>query len=96
MLTGAEIGVERQRAVLRQHADGVDLGIDTVTERKIDDAEFSSERDGGFCHARGQYAEAASLSAGKQHADNSFLHESIPFVSVVVSLFGINRKNTAP
>ena len=95
VLTGAEVRVQRQRTVLRQNADRVNLGIDAVRQREIDDAELSAERNRRLCHAGCQNAETAALSACKQHADNSLFHEFSPFERWLF-LDGVNLKNTAP
>ena len=73
-LAGANVAVELQRAVLRQHAHGVDAGIGAVRERKIDDAELAAERHGGLCHVLCEHIEPAALPAGKQHGDTFFFH----------------------
>ena len=73
-LAGADVAVELQRAILRQHAHGVDAGIGTVRKRKIDDAELAAERHGGLRHVLREHIEPAALPAGKQHGDTFFLH----------------------
>ena len=94
VLTGAEIGIQRQRAVLRQNADGVNVGIDAVGQRKIDDSVLSAEGDRRLRHAGGQDAETTALSAGKQHAHDFLFHSFAPFEALVLA--GVNRKKTAP
>ncbi|MPN32401.1 hypothetical protein SDC9_179879 [bioreactor metagenome] len=74
VLAGANVAVQRERAILREHADRVDVRIDAVAERKIDDAILAAKRHGGFRHAGGQHAEAAALSARQQHGYDLFLH----------------------
>ena len=53
-LAVAQIGVQLQRLILGEHADGVDAGIDAVGQGKVDDAVLAAEGDGGLCHMTGQ------------------------------------------
>ncbi|MPN06932.1 hypothetical protein SDC9_154189 [bioreactor metagenome] len=85
VLSGADVAIQRERPILRQDADGVNIGIHAVAQREINNAIFAPERHGGFCHAGGKHAKAASLSAGEQHCDNPFFHASS---SCFASFFG--------
>ena len=73
-LAGADVAVELQRAVLGQHAHGVNTGICAVGQGKINNAELAAEGYGGLCHGAGEDIEAAALSAGQQHGDTFFFH----------------------
>ncbi len=44
----ADIGIELERLILGQYADGFDSGIHAVAEREVNDPVPSTERDGGF------------------------------------------------
>ena len=67
--TGTDIGVQFQRAVLRQHADDVDARIGAVGKRKINDAIFSAVGNCRLGDILGQDAQTAALSASKQHGN---------------------------
>ena len=67
--TGADIGVQFQRAILRQHADDVDARIGAVGKRKINDAIFSAVGDCRLGDILSQNAQTTALSAGKQHGN---------------------------
>ena len=69
-----DILVERERLILGQHADGVDAGIDTVRERKINDFVLPPKGDGGLRRLLGQLVEAAPLSACEQHCYAFFFY----------------------
>ena len=73
-LAAADVGVQLQRPVLGQHAHGVDAGVGTVGQGKVDDAEFTAEGDGGLGHGAGEDIQAAALSASQQHSDTLFFH----------------------
>ena len=73
--TVADVLIEYQGLILRQNADGIDAGIDTVGKGEIDDAVFAAEGYGGLCGFGGQHVKSASLAACKQHGDAFFLSE---------------------
>ena len=73
-LTAADVAVEFQRAVLGQHAHGVDTGIAAVGQGKVDDAILAAEGNGRLGHFSGQDVQSAALAAGQQHGDALFLH----------------------
>ena len=68
-LTVADIIVELQRLILRQDADRVDTGIDTVGERKINNSVFSAVGDRRLGDLLRQDAKATALPPCKQHCD---------------------------
>ena len=100
-LAVADVAVELQRAVLREHADGVDAGVRAVGKGKVDDAELPAERDGGLCHVLRQDVKAAALSAGEQHGDALFFHAGNSSLALLFFAFGFlyspaPRRMTAP
>ena len=66
-LTGAYVGVQLQRFILGKHANGIDIRIDAIGQRKIDDPVLTAKGYGGLCHAVCKYAETAALAASQQH-----------------------------
>ena len=64
-----DVVVQLKRLILGQNADGVDAGIDTVGQRKVDDAIFPSERNGRFGDLVGEDPQPAALSARKKHGN---------------------------
>ena len=70
----ANVAVQLQGAVLGQDTHGINAGVDTVGQGKINDAVLASKGDGGFGHMAGQGVEAAALSSGQQHGHDFFLH----------------------
>ena len=79
-LAVADVFVENQRLILRQHPHGVDPRIYTVGEREIDDAILCAECDGGLCNIVGESKQPAALSAGQKHGDAFLfsLHNKTP------------------
>ena len=77
----ADVAVQLQGLVLRQHADCIDVGICAVGEGKVNDAELSTKGDGGFGHDLGQQAETAALASGQQHCDAFLFDHIIPAFS---------------
>ena len=68
--------VQGQGLVLGKYAHGVDSGVDTVAERKVDDPVFPAE-----CHSRlrnvaGEDAETRALPAREEHGNHFFVHHS--------------------
>ena len=68
-LAVADVLIELERLILRQHADGVNAGVHAVGERKIDDAILTAERDRRLCRVLRQHHQAAPLPARQQHRD---------------------------
>ena len=76
----ADVVVQDQRLVLGQHPHRVDVRVDAVGQRKVDDAVLGPEGDGGFGDLAGQRVEPASLPSGQQHGDHFFgSHHNVPF-----------------
>ena len=73
-LAAADVAVQLQRAVLGQHAHGIDAGIGAVGQGKVDDTKLSSKGDGGLGHVPGEHIEPAALTPGQQHGDTFFFH----------------------
>ena len=74
-LTAADVAVEQQRLVLREHADGVNAGVGAVGQRKVDDAVLAAEGDAGLGDLRRERIQTRALPAGKQHGDTVFFQE---------------------
>ena len=58
-----DMGIQLQRLVLSEDTNRIYSGINTVTERKINDPVLSSKRYCGLCHVCSQNTESASLSS---------------------------------
>ena len=72
----ADVVVERVRVVLRQDDHVVDVGVDAVAQREVDDPVLARKGDGGLgTHAR-EDREALTLASG-QHDREQALHVSI-------------------
>ena len=67
----ADVGVQLQGLILRQHADGVNAAVGAVAQREVDDPVLSSVGHGGLRHVLRQDTKPASLSAGQKHGNAS-------------------------
>ena len=67
---GADMAVERVRLVLNQDGDFPQSGVQAVAERKVDDAVFSAERDGGLGALFGERMQPFALSSGQHHRED--------------------------
>ena len=74
-LAVADVLVQLQRLILGQDADGIDLGVDAVGKREINDAVFAAERHGGLRRVLRQDHQTAALASGQQHCHTTFLLE---------------------
>ncbi len=72
-LAGADIGVERVRFILGEHAYRVNARVDAVREREINDLILAAEGDGGLGDLCGQHVQTAALAAGQKHCNAFFL-----------------------
>ena len=80
-LAVADVLVQLQRLILGQNADGVNLGVDTVRQREIDNPVFAAKGDRGLCRVLRQNHQPASLTARQQHGDTTLLlklHNLVP------------------
>ena len=66
-LTVADVLIQEQRLILRQHADRIDARIDAIRQRKIDDSVFCAERNGRLGDVVRQCVQPAALPSRKQH-----------------------------
>ena len=57
-LAVADILIQDKRLILGQNTDGINVGVDTVGEREIDDTIFSAKRTGRLGELLGQRIEA--------------------------------------
>ena len=57
-LAVADILIQDKRLILGQNTDGINVGVDTVGEREIDDTIFSAKRNGRLGELLGQRIEA--------------------------------------
>ena len=80
-LAAGNVAVELERAVLRQHADGVDAGVGAVREREVNDAVFAAEGNAGLCHVLRQGIQARALPAGQKHGNTAFFHKAARFIN---------------
>ena len=75
--TDTDMGIQSERLVLSKHANGVNTGVDTVTQRKIDNSVFTAKSHGRFRNLRGKNPEPGALSAGQKHGYHLFLYHII-------------------
>ena len=68
----ADVVVERARVVLGQDHHVVDVGVDAVGQREIDDPVLAPERDRRLGPLLGQDREALALTAGEDHRHGPF------------------------
>ena len=61
--TDADVLIQTQRLILGQNAHGIHAGIDTVTERKVDDTESTAVSHSRFRNFPCENPQAAALSA---------------------------------
>ncbi len=59
---------------LDQYINGIDPGIDQVTEHEIDDSVHASERDRRFGAFAGQWVKSRTLAPGEDEGQNLELH----------------------
>ena len=86
-LAVADIGIQFQRAVLGQDADGIDAGVYAVGKREVDDLILAAEGNGGFRHLLGQDVQAGTLPACQQHCNHIFFlsHTGAPLKFVAAA-----------
>ncbi len=77
-LAVADILVEDQRLILSQDTNGVNIGIDTVGQRKVNDTVLSAEGYRRLGELLGQRVQARALAAGQDHCDHFFCHKISP------------------
>ena len=71
--TVSDVTVQHQRLILGQNANHRNIGVDAVGQGEVDDAEFCSEGNCGFCNVLGQDLQSAALPSGKKHCNAFFL-----------------------
>ena len=71
----ADVVVERARVVLGQDDDVVDVRVDAVRQREVDDPVLAAERHGRLGPLLRQDREALALAAGEDHRHRP-LHEA--------------------
>ena len=86
-LAVADVAVELQRAILGQHADGVDAGVCAVGKGEINDAVLTAKGNARLCHVLRQRVQARALSAGEEHGNTAFLHSSTLLSSDLIFRF---------
>ena len=64
-LSVADILVEDERLILREHADRVDPRVDAVGQREVDDPILRTERNRRLCDIIGESIEPAALPSGQ-------------------------------
>ena len=93
-LTAADVAVEQQRLVLREHADGVDAGVGAVGQREVDDAVLAAERETGLGDLRREGIQPRALPAREQHGDTVFFQGMRSSFSPVANRSGASRGPT--
>ncbi len=72
-LTVCQIYIEDMRLILCQDTDGINTGVDTVGQRKVDNTVFAAKRHRRLCYVLGEYIQSAATAAGQQHCYAFFL-----------------------
>ena len=70
---GADIGIQFQRHILRQHAHGVNAAVGAVGQREVNDAVLAAVGNSRLCHLLSQDTQTAALSACQQHGNTGLL-----------------------
>ena len=81
-----DVVVERARVVLGQDDDVVDVRVDAVRQREVDDPVLAAERDGRLGALLGQDRQALALAAGKDHRHRPLHGHGLPPESALRSL----------
>ena len=66
---GADVAIEAQRFVLRQHEDAPQIAVDAVGKGDVDNAVEAAERNGGLGAVARQRPQPFALTSGEQHSD---------------------------
>ena len=72
----ANVLIEQQRLVLGEDTDRVDIGVDAVGQREVDNTILSSKRHCGLGELIGQRVETRTAAAGQNHCDHFFCHNN--------------------
>ena len=70
----AQVLQQRLALELDQHVDGIDAGVDQVTQDKVDDPVAASEGNGGFGALLGERIEPSSFAPCQNKRKNAQLH----------------------
>ena len=92
-LAVADVFIQDQRLILGQDANGVNIRVDTVGQRKVDDTVLTAERNRRLSQLLGQRVEARTLAASQDHCDHFFCHNCSPLK--LVYLHGPHRLRAA-
>ena len=71
-LTVADVLIELQGLILGQDTYGIDAGVDTVAQRKINNTVLSAEGYSRLCGLLRQNLQTAALAAGQEHCNRAF------------------------
>ena len=71
-LAVADVFIQLQGLILGQDAHGINAGVDAVGQRKINNAVFAAEGNGGLRGLFRQDLESAALATGQKHGDAAF------------------------
>ena len=77
---GRDVLVQRVALVLRQHHDLVEVRVDEVREREVDQAVVAAERHGGLGPVRRERREPLALATRENHRQNLAHAEDLPCV----------------
>ena len=86
-LAVADVLVQDQRLILGQDAHRINVGVDAVGQREVDDTILSAKRNCRLGELLGQRIQARSLAAGQDHCDHFFCHKISPlkFLAYAIS-----------
>ena len=74
----ADILVQDEGLILGKDTDGINVGVDAVGQREIDDTIFTAERYCRFGELLGQRVQTRALTACQDHCDHFFCHKISP------------------
>ena len=74
----ADILVQDEGLILGKDTDGINVGVNAVGQREIDDTIFTAERYCRFGELLGQRVQTRALTACQDHCDHFFCHKISP------------------
>ena len=74
----ADVLVQDEGLILGKDTDGINVGVNAVGQREIDDTIFTAERYCRFGELLGQRVQTRALTACQDHCDHFFCHKISP------------------
>ncbi len=87
--TNADMCIQLQRHILRQHSHGIHTGINAVAQGKIDDSIFTPKGNCRLCHLGCKNAKTAAAASCQQHRYHFLLdhHDHLSAVCICLWVF---------